>query len=72
MIKPVAVPDPVPDPLLLGLLVCPLTGGNLEWRQDDSELVSASARAAFPVRSGIPIMVGSETRQLPEAGRRKR
>ena len=53
-----------PDPRMLELLVCPLTRTQLHFDRDRSELVSAAARLAFPIRDGIPILLASEARQL--------
>lgn len=55
------------DPKLLEILVCPLTKSTLEWRPETQELVSRSARLAYPVRDGVPIMLPDEARPL-EAG----
>lgn len=52
------------DPKLLELLACPLTKGRLEFDRERCELVSHSARLAYPVRDGIPIMLPSEARDL--------
>ncbi|WP_292897551.1 MULTISPECIES: Trm112 family protein [unclassified Nitratireductor] len=52
------------DPKLLELLVCPLTKGSLRWDAENSELISKSAKLAYPVRDGIPIMLPSEARPL--------
>ncbi|WP_181703331.1 Trm112 family protein [Chthonobacter albigriseus] len=52
------------DPKLLEILVCPLTKTTLEWRADVQELVSRSARLAYPVRDGVPIMLPDEARPL--------
>ena len=57
------------DPLLLQLLVCPVTKGPLEYDRKAGELVSRSAGLAFPIRDGIPIMLVEEARQLDEEGR---
>lgn len=54
------------DARLLELLACPLTKGFLRWDEERSELVSVSARLAYPVRDGIPIMLPSEARALDE------
>lgn len=51
---------------LLTGLVCPLTGGPLVYHRKGQELVSVSARIAFPIRDGIPIMIGDEARELNE------
>ena len=52
------------DPKLLELLVCPLTKDTLEYDAGRQELVSRSARLAYPIRDGIPIMLPEEARQL--------
>lgn len=54
------------DVKMLELLVCPLTYGPLKFDPDKDELVSERARLAYPVRDGIPIMLVSEARQLPD------
>ena len=52
------------DPKLLELLVCPVTKGPLVYDRDRQELVSKSARLAYPVRDGIPVMLEEEARRL--------
>ena len=52
------------DPKLLELLVCPVTKGPLVYDRDKQELVSKSARLAYPVRDGIPVMLEEEARRL--------
>ncbi len=52
------------DPKLLELLACPLTKGPLSWDAANNELISRSARLAYPVRDGIPIMLPSEARRI--------
>lgn len=54
------------DPRMLESLVCPLTHGPLHYDRDSGELISRSARLAFPVRSGVPILLESEARKLPD------
>ena len=54
------------DTKLLELLVCPVTKGPLSYDRDRSELVSRSARLAYPVRDGIPIMLEAEARTLSD------
>lgn len=54
------------DPKLLELLVCPMTRGPLEYDAARQELVSRSARLAYPIRDGIPIMLPEEARALEE------
>jgi len=52
------------DPKLLELLVCPVTKGPLIYVRERQELVSKSARLAYPVRDGIPVMLEEEARKL--------
>ena len=52
------------DPKLLEILVCPVTKGPLEYDQTKQELVSRSAKLAYPIRDGIPIMLPEEARPL--------
>ena len=52
------------DPKLLELLVCPVTKGPLVYDRDKQELVSKSARLAYPIRDGIPVMLEEEARRL--------
>ncbi|MGH6768486.1 MAG: Trm112 family protein [Xanthobacteraceae bacterium] len=52
------------DPKLLELLVCPLTKGPLEYDREKQELISRSAKLAYPIRDGIPIMLPEEARRL--------
>ncbi len=54
------------DPKLLEILVCPLTKGPLDYDRDARELVSRSARLAYPIRDGIPIMLVEEARRIEE------
>ena len=54
------------DTKLLELLVCPVTKGPLSYDRDRGELVSRSARLAYPVRDGIPIMLEAEARTLTD------
>jgi len=59
-------PEQEIDHRLLEILVCPLTKATLSYDSERSELVSAAARLAYPVRDGIPIMLPSEARRLDE------
>ena len=51
---------------LLEILVCPVTKGPLEYDKQKQELISRSARLAYPVRDGIPVMLEEEARRLEE------
>jgi uncharacterized protein YbaR (Trm112 family) len=52
------------DPKLLEILVCPLTKGPLEFDSAKQELISRSAKLAYPIRDGIPIMLPEEARKI--------
>lgn len=52
------------DPKLLEILVCPVTKGPLIYDRERQELVSKSARLAYPIRDGIPVMLEEEARKL--------
>lgn len=52
------------DRKMLEALVCPVTQGRLNYDAARQELVSATARLAFPIRNGIPIMLAGEAREL--------
>lgn len=54
------------DTRLLELLVCPVTKGPLRHDHDRQELVSRSARLAYPIRDGIPILLENEARTLSD------
>ncbi len=54
------------DPRLLEVLVCPLTHGRLDYDRARGELVSRSARLAYPIRDGVPIMLPEEARELAD------
>jgi len=54
------------DRKLLELLVCPVTKTTLEYDADAKELISRSAKLAYPIRNGIPIMLSDEARKLEE------
>jgi len=55
---------PPVDRKVLEALVCPVTQGRLQYDAARQELVSTTARLAFPIRNGIPIMLASEAREL--------
>ena len=54
------------DPKLLELLVCPVTKGPLDFDRERQELYSRSARLAYPIRNGIPILLENEARALSD------
>ena len=52
------------DPKLLEILVCPVTKGPLVYDRQKEELISKSARLAYPIRGGMPVMLEDEARRL--------
>ena len=54
------------DPRLLEVLVCPVTHATLEYDRAKGELISRSARLAYPIRDGVPVMLPEEARELGE------
>lgn len=54
------------DAKLLQMLVCPVTKGPLIYDKKNNELISKSARLAYPIRDGIPVMLEDEARKLDE------
>jgi len=54
------------DKNLLKILVCPVTKGPLTYKKEKNELISKSARLAYPIKDGIPILLESEARALED------
>ena len=54
------------DTKLIGLLVCPVTKGPLELSANKEELISKSAKLAYPIKDGIPIMLELQARVLSQ------
>ena len=52
------------DKKLLEILVCPVTKGPLIFDEKNQELISRSARLAYPIRDGIPVMLENMARTL--------
>ena len=50
------------DTKLLEILVCPVTKGPLVYDKAKQELISKSARLAYPIRDGIPMMLEGEAK----------
>jgi uncharacterized protein YbaR (Trm112 family) len=63
---PVTVIIEAMDTKLLELLVCPVTKGPLDVQRELQELWSRSARLAYPIRNGIPILLENEARTLSD------
>lgn len=54
------------DKKLLEILVCPVTKGPLHYDKEKQELISRSARLAYPIRDDIPVMLEDEARTITE------
>ncbi|MBC6442666.1 MAG: Trm112 family protein [Rhodobacteraceae bacterium] len=54
------------DPKMIESLVCPVSHRPLSFDADRQELVSKSAKLAFPIRNGIPILLIDEARPLED------
>jgi uncharacterized protein YbaR (Trm112 family) len=54
------------DTKLLELLVCPVTKGPLIYDREKQELISRSARLAYPIRDGIPVLLEHIARPISE------
>jgi uncharacterized protein YbaR (Trm112 family) len=52
------------DPRLLEALVCPATRRPLTYDKTAQELISPTAGLAFPIRSGVPIMLVDQARKF--------
>ena len=52
------------DESLLKILVCPVTKGHLVYEKKKNELISKSAKLAYPIKNGIPILLESEARKI--------
>ena len=49
---------------LLDILVCPVTKGPLIYDKKNKELISVSARLAYPINNDIPVMLEEDARTL--------
>ena len=52
------------DPIMLEILVCPVTRGLLRYDAEAQELISDQASLAYPIHDGIPIMVPDRARKM--------
>ncbi len=52
------------DPRMLEALICPQTRQTLAYDAQRDRLISRSARLAFPIRDGIPIMLIDEAEEI--------
>jgi len=52
------------DPKLLDILVCPVTKGPLSYDKENNELISKSAKLAYPIKDGLPVLLEEQAREL--------
>lgn len=51
---------------LLDILVCPVTKGPLIYQKKQQELLSKSARLAYPITKGIPNLIEEDAREMTQ------
>ncbi len=49
---------------LLEIMICPKSGGKLDYDKINQELVSRKAKIAYPIVDGIPVMLEDQARKL--------
>lgn len=54
------------DPKMLEMLVCPITKSRLTYDREKHLLISASAKLAFPIHEGIPVLLIDEAQKFDE------
>ena len=52
------------DNRLLEIIACPVCNGKLYYNKEQQELICKSDGMAFPIRSGIPVLLEIEGRML--------
>ena len=52
------------DKQLLKILVCPKSGGMLEYDEKNNELVCKESNLAYPIVDDIPIMLVDKARKI--------
>ena len=50
----------------MDILACPVTKGPLIYDEKKQELISTSARLAYPIRDDIPVMLEEEARHIDD------
>ena len=49
---------------LLDILICPKSGGTLEYSEKNKELICKESNLAYPIIDGIPIMLVEKAREI--------
>ncbi len=57
------------DRHMMQMLICPVSQSPLTLDREAGELISEKSMLAYPIRSGVPIMLPSEARPLSETAR---
>jgi uncharacterized protein YbaR (Trm112 family) len=52
------------DDELLKILICPHCKGDLEYDQDNQELICHKSQLAYEIKDGMPIMLIDEARKI--------
>jgi uncharacterized protein YbaR (Trm112 family) len=52
------------DKKLLEILACPVTKTSLIFDKNNQELISVTAKLAYPIKDDIPVLMESEAREL--------
>ncbi|MFC0269384.1 Trm112 family protein [Kushneria aurantia] len=52
------------DKELLAMLVCPESGGRLEYDREQGELICRESGLAYPIIDGIPVMLTGRARRI--------
>jgi len=52
------------DKKLLDILVCPKSGGPLQFDEKNNELVCIESKLAYPIKDGIPVMLIEKARRI--------
>ena len=54
------------SPELLDILACPLCKGDLNYDEENNELLCLESKLAFRVKDGVPIMLIDEARTIEQ------
>ena len=52
---------------LLELIVCPVSGGKVEYDEKRNLLISKKANLMYPIVDGIPLLLESESIKIPKS-----
>jgi len=52
---------------LLELIVCPVSGGKLEYDEKRNLLIIKKANLMYPIVDGIPLLLESESIKIPKS-----